>query len=84
MNCETILVRGSKAIYIMPKMSNRYFSISWNMRKLHLINVTGKKIVDSDQLYESTNNDYQLDVDWYFSHGYSKAEDMFHEIEGNI
>ena len=65
-------------------MSNRYFSISWNMRKLHLINATGKKIVDSDQLYVSTNNDYQLDVDWYLSHGYSKAEDMFHEIEGNI
>lgn len=24
-------------------MPNRYFSISWNMRKLHLINATGKK-----------------------------------------
>lgn len=52
------------------------------MRNLHLINEDGnKKVVDSNQLNESTNINCQIDVDWYLSHGYSKAEDMFREIE---
>lgn len=51
---------------------------------LHLINEDGNtKVVDSDQLNENTNINYQIDVDWYLSHGYSKVEDMFLEIENN-
>ena len=54
------------------------------MGKLHITNEDGhKKVVDSNQLNESTSKNYLIDVDWYLSHGYSKAEDMFQEIEGS-
>lgn len=54
------------------------------MRIIHLINEDGnKKIADSNSLNEIINNDYNIDVDWYLAHGYSKAEDMFKEIENN-
>ena len=55
------------------------------IHSLYLFTPTGislpKKVVDSNQLNESTNINCQIDVDWYLSHGYSKAEDMFREIE---
>jgi hypothetical protein len=54
------------------------------MGKLHIINGDGhKKVVDSNQLNENTNKNYQIDVDLYLSHGYSKVEDMFREIDGS-
>lgn len=50
---------------------------------VHLINDNGeKKVVDSKCLNESVNDNFHIDVEWYLSNGYSKAEDMFKEIEG--
>jgi hypothetical protein len=52
------------------------------MRRIHLINEDGnKKVVDSDMLNEMINNDYNIDVNWYLSHGYMKFEDVTKEIE---
>jgi len=34
-------------------------------------------------LNEKINNDYNIDVDWYLSHGYMKWEDAIKEIEGS-
>lgn len=54
------------------------------MRTLHLVDTNGnKRAIDSNQLNERINKEYQIDVDWYLSHGYSKVEDMFREIENN-
>ena len=60
-------------------------------RKTHLINEHGdRKVVETrnadkelQQLNESTNSQYFLDVDWYLNNGYSLAEDVFMRIEGN-
>ena len=40
-----------------------------------------KKVVESGVLDNHENDSFQIDVDWYLSHGYSKVEDMFKEIE---
>ena len=59
--------------------------------KIHLINEFGdKKVVESadlekelKRLNESTNSTYSLDVDWYLSNVYMKAEDAFKWIENH-
>ena len=60
-------------------------------RKTHLINDKGEKlVVEMRDLNISQQNDdgkydgYYLDVDWYLANGYSKAEDMFKRIEGQL
>ncbi len=63
-------------------------------RKTHLINEHGdRKVVETrnadrelQQLNESTNSHYFLDIDWYLNNGYSIAEDAFKRIEsqGNL
>ena len=58
-------------------------------RKTHLINQDGdKKVVETknieremQQLNESTNSRYFLDIDWYLNNGYAIAEDAFDRIE---
>ncbi len=58
-------------------------------RKTHLINEHGdRKVVETrnadkelQQLNESTNSQYFLDIDWYLNNGYSIAEDVFNRIE---
>ena len=58
-------------------------------RKTHLINQYGdKKVVETknieremQQLNESTNSRYFLDIDWYLNNGYTIAEDAFDRIE---
>ena len=58
-------------------------------RKTHLINQYGdKKVVETkniereiQQLNESTNSRYFLDIDWYLNNGYVIAEDAFDRIE---
>ncbi len=58
-------------------------------RKTHLINEHGdRKVVETrnadrelQQLNESTNSQYFLDIDWYLNNGYNIAEDVFNRIE---
>lgn len=57
-------------------------------RKVHLINNKGEKLdvytrdlVISEHNCDGKYDDYDLDVDWYLTNGYSKAEDMFRRIE---
>ncbi len=60
-------------------------------RKTHLINEHGdRKVVETrnadkelQQLNESTNSQYFLDIDWYLNNGYSLAEDVFNRIEND-
>lgn len=60
-------------------------------RKTHLINNKGEKLVVetrefniSQQNGDGIYDDFYLDVDWYLANGYSKAEDMFKRIEGQL
>lgn len=60
-------------------------------RKTHLINNKGEKLVDetrefniSQQNGDGKYDEFCLDVDWYLANGYSKAEDMFKRIEGQL
>ena len=53
------------------------------MEKLHLINDSGnKKVVESKNLKESNNDNYQINLEWYLSNGYTPLEDALKEIEG--
>ena len=60
-------------------------------RKTHLVNEYGdKKVVETrnahkhlNQLNESTNSNYVLDINWYLNNGYSIAEEAFARIESN-
>ena len=38
----------------------------------------------SQQNDDGKYDGYYLDVDWYLANGYSKAEDMFKRIEGQL
>jgi len=52
------------------------------MYEHHLTNNKGNKIVvDSKDLNEYVNHEYCFDVEWYLSHGYSIADEMFKEID---
>ena len=60
-------------------------------RKTHLINNKGEKLVVetrefniSQQNGDGKYDEFYLDVDWYLANGYSKAEDMFKRIEGQL
>lgn len=58
-------------------------------RKTHLINEKGEKMVVEtrnakkvlQQLNESSNSKYHVDIDWYLNNGYVIAEDGFDMIE---
>lgn len=58
-------------------------------RMTHLINQYGdKKVVNTkdvekemQQLNESANSQYFLDIEWYLNNGYSRAEEAFDRIE---
>lgn len=58
-------------------------------RKTHLINEHGdRKVVETrnakkvlQQLNESSNSKYHVDIDWYLNNGYVIAEDGFNMIE---
>lgn len=58
------------------------------MSKIHLINKQGERITIENCEWEDAklqpNNKYAgytMDMDWYLSHGYSLAEDVFKRIE---
>ena len=60
-------------------------------RKTHLINDKGEKIVVetrefniSQQNGDGKYDGCHVDIDWYLANGYSKAEDMFKRIEGQL
>ena len=60
-------------------------------RKTHLINDKGEKLVVetrdfniSQQNGDGKYDGYEVDIDWYLANGYSKAEDMFKRIEGQL
>lgn len=59
--------------------------------KVHLINEVGHKIevesstlADDQLLNENKYSNYDIDVDWYLTNGYSLAEDAFRRIENGI
>ena len=60
-------------------------------RKTHLINEQGdRKVVETrnadrelQQLNESTNSQYFLDIDWYLNNGYTEISEARRIIEGN-
>ncbi len=60
-------------------------------RKTHLINEHGdRKVVETrnadrelQQLNESTNSQYFLDIDWYLNNGYTEISEARRIIEGN-
>ena len=59
--------------------------------KTHLINEHGdRKVVETrnadkelQQLNESTNSQYFLDIDWYLNNGYTEISEARRIIEGN-
>ena len=61
------------------------------VRRTHLINEQGdRKIVETrnadkelQQLNESTNSQYFLDIDWYLNNGYTEISEARRIIEGN-
>ena len=60
-------------------------------RKTHLINEHGdRKVVETrnadkelQQLNESTNSQYFLDIDWYLNNGYTEISEARRIIESN-
>ena len=60
-------------------------------RKTHLINEHGdRQVVETrnadkelQQLNESTNSQYFLDIDWYLNNGYTEIGEARRIIEGN-
>jgi len=61
------------------------------VRRTHLINEQGdRKVVETrnvdkelQQLNESTNSQYFLDIDWYLNNGYTEISEARRIIEGN-
>ena len=60
-------------------------------RKTHLINEHGdRKVVETrnayrelQQLNESSNSKYHVDIDWYLNNGYTEISEARRIIEGN-
>lgn len=56
---------------------------------MHLVDKSGEKIIVEMKEYNSTINNInemtndipQIDIEWYLSHGYKMAEDVWREIE---
>ena len=60
-------------------------------RKTHLINEKGERMVVEtrnaknvlQQLNESSNSKYHVDIDWYLNNGYVEISEARRIIEGN-
>ncbi|MDE6238644.1 MAG: hypothetical protein K2M54_01495 [Muribaculaceae bacterium] len=52
---------------------------------LHIITKTGERTTipfpGYNQINEAENDEYNVDIDWYLSNGYTKLEDAIKEIE---